>query len=239
MEYIEGLDLQNLVLRFGPMPGARVLYFLRQLCGSLAEAHAAQLVHRDIKPANLLACRVGGMADTLKVVDFGVAKSLTGDQLGLTADRLILGTPEYMAPELFESSDRASPQSDIYSVGAVSYFLLTGHPVFDAGSLHELCMAQLTREPEPPSARLGASVDAVLESTIMACLAKRREQRPASARALQALLDRSPLAFGWKPSDAEAWWHAHGSELEEVRSSRAPASPSPEFPGLMPSRVNP
>jgi eukaryotic-like serine/threonine-protein kinase len=237
MEFLDGLDLQNLVLRFGPMPGARVVHFLRQLCGSLAEAHAAQLVHRDIKPANLLACRVGGVADTLKVVDFGVAKSLTGEALGLTAHRLLLGTPEYMAPELFESSDSASPQSDLYSVGAVSYFLLTGHPVFATGSLHELCMAQLTREPEPPSRRLGADVDPALEAAIMACLAKRRELRPASARALQALVERSPLANGWKASDAEAWWQAHGNELEEVRASRAPAQPSPEFTGLRPARA--
>jgi hypothetical protein len=237
MEYLEGLDLQNLVLRFGPMPGARVLHFLRQLCGSLAEAHAAQLVHRDIKPANLLACRVGGVPDTLKVVDFGVAKQLTGEALGLTIERVVLGTPEYMAPELFESSGRASPQSDLYSVGAVSYFLLTGQPVFDARSLHELCMAQLTRQPEPLSGRLGAPVDRPLETAIMSCLAKRRELRPASARALLALLERSALVNTWKTSDAEAWWQAHGSELEEIRVSREPASPFPEFPGLMPART--
>ncbi|HKU39023.1 MAG TPA: serine/threonine-protein kinase [Polyangiales bacterium] len=234
MEYLEGLDLQNLVTRFGAMPGARVVHFLRQLCGSLSEAHAAQLVHRDIKPANLLACRVGGVPDTLKVVDFGVAKPLAAGELGLTSDRIVLGTPEYMAPELFESSDRASPQSDLYSLGAVSYFLLTGRPVFEARSLHDLCMAQLTREPEPLARRTPGPVDAALETAVMACLAKRPERRPASARALLSLLDRSPLAHAWKVSDAEAWWQAHGSELDEVRASREPASPDPEFTGLRP-----
>jgi hypothetical protein len=234
MEYLEGLDLERLVGRFGPMPAGRVIHYLRQLCGSLAEAHAAQLVHRDIKPANLLACRVGGVADTLKVVDFGVAKPLTGEALGLTVDRVLLGTPEYMAPELFESSERATPQSDLYSVGAVAYFLLTAQPVFEVQSLTELCLAALTRVPEPPSLRLGAAVDPQLEAAILACLAKRSESRPASARALLSMLERSKQANAWPVAEAEAWWNAHGSELDEVRVSHAPASPAPEFARIQP-----
>jgi hypothetical protein len=234
MEYLEGLDLERLVGRFGPMPAGRVIHYLRQLCGSLAEAHAALLVHRDIKPANLLACRVGGVSDTLKVVDFGVAKPLTGEALGLTVDRVLLGTPEYMAPELFESSERASPQSDLYSVGAVGYFLLTAQPVFEVQSLPELCLAALTRAPDPPSVRLGAAVDPQLEAAIMACLAKRTESRPASARALSSLLERSKQANAWTAADAEAWWNAHGSELDQVRVSNAPASPRPEFTRIQP-----
>jgi hypothetical protein len=234
MEYLEGLDLEHLVRRFGAMPAPRVIHYLRQLCGSLAEAHAARLVHRDIKPANLLACRVGGVADTLKVVDFGVAKPLTGEALGLTVDKVLLGTPEYMAPELFDSSDRASPQSDLYSVGAVAYFLLTAQPVFEVQSLTELCLAQLTRTPVPPSQRLGAAVDPQLEAAILACLAKRSELRPASARALGAMLERSKLATAWTAADAENWWNAHGSELDQVRVSRAPASPAPEYARIQP-----
>jgi tRNA A-37 threonylcarbamoyl transferase component Bud32 len=234
MEYLDGLDLERLVERFGRMPEARVIHYLRQLCGSLAEAHAAKLVHRDIKPANLLACRVGGVPDTLKVVDFGVAKPLAGEQLGLTVDRVLLGTPEYMAPELFESSERATPQSDLYSAGAVAYYLLTAQPVFDVSSLTELCLAQLTRTPEPPSVRLGAEVDPQLEAAILACLAKRPEARPASARALLTMLERSKQANAWKVSDAEAWWIRHADELQEVRVSREPASPSPEFTRIQP-----
>jgi tRNA A-37 threonylcarbamoyl transferase component Bud32 len=234
MEYLDGLDLERLVERFGPMCESRVIHYLRQLCGSLAEAHAAKLVHRDIKPANLLACRVGGVPETLKVVDFGVAKPLTGEKLGLTVDRVLLGTPEYMAPELFESSERATPQSDLYSAGAVAYFLLTGHPVFEVSSLTELCLAQLTRTPDPPSVRLGADVDPQLEAAILACLAKRAEARPASARALLTMLERSKQANAWKVSDAEAWWNRHADELHEVRVSREPASPSPEFTRIQP-----
>ncbi len=234
MEYLEGLDLQNLVARFGPMPSARVLHYLRQLCGSLAEAHAARLVHRDIKPANLLACRVGGVPDTLKVVDFGVAKTLVGEALGLTVDRVLLGTPEYMAPELFESAERASRQSDLYSVGAVAYFLLTGQTVFEAKSLTELSLAQLTRTPELPSTRLQAAVDPVLESAVMACLAKRPQQRPASARSLATMLERSTLASAWTMADAESWWNAHSGELDALRVSREPASPVPELTRIRP-----
>jgi hypothetical protein len=234
MEYLEGLDLQNLVARFGPMPSARVLHYLRQLCGSLAEAHAARLVHRDIKPANLLACRVGGVPDTLKVVDFGVAKTLVGEALGLTVDRVLLGTPEYMAPELFESAERASRQSDLYSVGAVAYFLLTGQTVFEAKSLTELSLAQLTRTHELPSTRLQAAVDPVLESAVMACLAKRPQQRPASARSLATMLERSTLASAWTMADAESWWNAHSGELDALRVSREPASPVPELTRIRP-----
>lgn len=236
MEYLEGLDLEHLVGRFGAMPSARVIHYMRQLCGSLVEAHAAHLVHRDIKPANLLACRVGGVADTLKVVDFGVAKPLTGEALGLTVDRVLLGTPEYMAPELFESSERATPQSDLYSVGAVAYFLLTAQPVFEVQSLTELCLAQLTRTPEPPSQRLGVVVDPQLEAAILACLAKRSELRPAGARALLSMLERSKQANAWTVANAEAWWNAHGSELLEIRVSRAPASLRPEFTRIQPAR---
>jgi eukaryotic-like serine/threonine-protein kinase len=222
MEYLEGLDLQRLVARFGPLPPARVVHFLTQLCGSLAEAHGAGLVHRDIKPANLLACTRGGVADVLKVLDFGVVQIGARDP---GVDDLI-GTPEYMAPELFESSGQASPQTDLYAVGAIAYFLLTGSPPFEGASGAEQCQAHLTEQPEPPSVRLGATVDPMLEHAVLACLSKRRQARPSSAAGLRALLQRSPLVYAWTQADADAWWAARKVELETLRASLPPGLPT-------------
>src|SRR5260221_2305815 len=216
MEYVEGLDLQRLVERFGPLPSERVIHLLRQVCGSLAEAHAAGLVHRDIKPANLIVCGKGGATDTLKVLDFGIVKLLKGERLG-TESKLLLGTPEYMAPEMFESATQASAQTDLYAVGCVAFFLLTATLVFDADSPAGLCMAHLTLAPELPSARLGAKVDQDLEAAVVACLAKRREARPQNAAALKALIDRSPLAYAWTEARADAWWSTRAREIDELQ----------------------
>jgi eukaryotic-like serine/threonine-protein kinase len=236
MEYLEGIDLQHLIERFGPLPAARVIHFLRQLCGSLAEAHAAELVHRDIKPANLLTCMHGGVADTLKVLDFGVVKARRRDSGMITEDRIVLGTPEFMAPESFESAEQASPASDIYSIGAVAYFLLTGRSVFEADSLTALLTAQLTQPPQPPSRQLGAVIDSVLERAIMACLAKSPSARPRSARALSTLLDRSPEAHSWGAEQADAWWSAHAHELADLRASVIPAATPDAASSLRPIR---
>ena len=228
MEYLEGLDLQALTARFGPLPDARVIHFLRQLCGSLAEAHEKHLVHRDIKPANLFSCRYGGVFDSLKVLDFGVAKLLDQSELGLTHARTLLGTPEYMAPELFESSDAASPRSDLYSVGAVAYFLLTGTPVYRARTLTELTTAVLMQDPEPPSVRIGRAIDPTLEQVVLACLSRPRERRPPSARSVIDLLERSPLARAWTRRDAETFWREHEAELEALREARISVAPFSE-----------
>lgn len=217
MEYLDGLDLQRLVETFGPLPAARVIHLLRQLCGSLSEAHAMGLVHRDIKPANLMVCTRGGIADTLKVVDFGVVKSSRLNQVGLTASKLLLGTPMYMAPEMFDSAEQASAQSDLYALGAVSYFLLTGETVFDAESTNELCMAHLTKTPEPLSERL-PELDQALDMVVQLCLAKRRDARPSSAAAVLDMLERSPLAHRWTSADAEAWWLAQAAKVAELRA---------------------
>lgn len=221
MEYLEGLDLQRLVTRFGALPQARVLHFLRQICGSLAEAHAAGIVHRDIKPANLLACTRGGVTDTLKVLDFGIVHLGAIDD---GAEPIVLGTPEYMAPELFESATRASAQSDLYSVGVVAYYLLTGAPPFSGGGTTELGLAHLTQTPSAPSEVLGIACDPTLEAAVLACLKKHPRARPSSAASLRALLDRSVLANTWAQADAEAWWAERTSELSELRSTRAPDS---------------
>jgi serine/threonine protein kinase len=234
MEYLEGLDLQHLVTSFGPLPPERVICILRQLCGSLTEAHAAGLVHRDIKPGNLLICRRGGIADTLKVLDFGVVHVMRGTRIRATNDRLLVGTPEYMAPELFESASQASPQVDLYAIGAVGYFLLTGTPPFLDESTTDLCMAHLTRTPDAPSQRLGSSVDPALETALLACLAKRREARPATAAALASLLARSSLANAWTAAHADAWWRTRSAEIASTQLSLQTASE-----GKTPERIRP
>jgi len=201
MEYLEGIDLEQLVTRSGPVVDALAIHILRQVCGSLAEAHGAGLVHRDIKPANIFLCRRGGMRDVVKVLDFGLVRA-AGDRQATRAS-VILGTPENMAPELFESSSNASPASDIYALGCTGYHLVTGEAVFGAGSVAELCNAHLSKSPVPPSEKLGRPVDPMLERTLLSCLAKEPSQRPRSAREVAALLARSALASAWKPEADE------------------------------------
>ena len=226
MEYLEGIDLERFVARFGPCPDARVVHILRQVYGSLAEAHARGLVHRDIKPANIFICRRGGVPDLVKVLDFGLAK--VADGRNVTRAGVVVGTPENMAPELFESADRASALSDIYAVGCVGYYLLTGHHVFEGGSLAELCNAHLSRPPEPPSERLGRQVDSVLERVLLASLAKDRARRPRSAREILALFDRSPLVSGWTLADAAAFWAEHGDRIAaDETTGEGPPVPGP------------
>jgi eukaryotic-like serine/threonine-protein kinase len=231
MEYLEGTSFESLVRNHGPLPAGRVIYLLRQVCGSLAEAHARGLCHRDIKPANLFVSQRGGIADMVKVLDFGLARWYRAET-DPGEDNLVVGTPEYMAPELFESAKAARAASDIYSVGAVGYFLLTGTPVFPASSLSALSTAHLTRQPEPPSRRLGRPVDPTLERTILACLAKDPAARPASAEALGHLLAASPEAGSWTERDAEEWWRG--------RQVSTPPLPAPEARGFpIPAIVRP
>ncbi len=156
MEYLEGLNLDDLVKKYGPLGEARTLHILRQLCGSLAEAHAAGLVHRDIKPANIFLTRRGGLCDFVKVLDFGLVKARDGvDQAGVTSPNALMGTPLYLSPEGVTAPDEVDARADVYAVGAVAYFLLTGTPVFDGATLMEICLKHTNEPPQPPSARLG------------------------------------------------------------------------------------
>jgi hypothetical protein len=207
MEYLEGIDLDELIERFGPLPEGRVVQILRQVCGSLAEAHAIGLIHRDIKPANLvLTCR-GGVYDLVKVLDFGLVKALGGDgQVQLTATHSLTGTPRYLSPEAIEHPDTVDARTDIYAMGAVGYYLLTGTPVFLATNLVELCMQHVNAIPESPSKRLRQPISPDLEDLILRCLAKRREDRPASASDLLDELDRCKIPRPWTAADARAWW---------------------------------
>ena len=187
MEFLEGIDLEELVRRDGPMPPGRVVHVLRQVCEALGEAHRAGLIHRDIETTNILLCERGGRSDLPKVVDFGLVKSVTGADAGVTLENTVPGTPHYMAPQSLGSADRIDARSDIYSLGATAYFLLTGRTVFE-GALAEI-LAQLLREmPPAPSVRLGRSLPASLDALVLAALAKKPEDRPESVEAFQAAL---------------------------------------------------
>jgi eukaryotic-like serine/threonine-protein kinase len=209
MEYLDGLSLQQLVDRFGPQDERRVVYILRQICGSLSEAHQAGLVHRDIKPANIMLCCRGGLYDFVKVLDFGLVRSNEDQQMALTAAGGLTGTPLYMSPEAIERPKEVDARSDLYAVGAVGYCLLTGKPVFTGENVLEVCMQHFNKQPVPPSERLGKPISRDLEDLVLRCLAKRPGNRPPTARELVAELDSLVYAQPWSERDAEQWWHDH------------------------------
>jgi serine/threonine-protein kinase len=192
MEYVDGLDLQTLVEREGPLAPARVAHLLRQLAGALSEVHAAGLIHGDVKPANAMLCR----GDRVKMLDFGLSRPvdepLAGDPDG---DPPIAGTPLYLAPEAITAPENVDARSDLYALGALGYFLLTGVPPFSGKTLVEVCGQHVHSDPLPPSRRLGAPVPAALEALLLECLDKAPERRPRSAAALEARLRR--LAAAW------------------------------------------
>jgi eukaryotic-like serine/threonine-protein kinase len=209
MEYIDGIDLETLVTRYGPQPEGRVIHILVQVCGSLVEAHEIGLIHRDIKPSNIILTRRGGLFDFAKLVDFGLVKAVDVQRVaGLTPSDLTLGTPLYLPPEVIRHPDEADARSDLYAVGAVGYFLLTGRPLFDSGSIAEVLYQHVHVMPEPPSARLGHAVCPELESLLLRCLAKEPADRPESARALAEALGHIS-AGTWSTAEAEAWWQVH------------------------------
>lgn len=203
MELLEGETLESLIYRDGPVHSPRAIWFIRQICGSLAEAHEAGLIHRDIKPSNLMVCVRGGIYDFIKVLDFGLAKAVDADQQSkLTAAGAIAGTPLYLAPEAIDNPSRIDARADLYAVGAVAYFLLTGKPVFEGRSVIDVLQHHLHTIPTPPSSVSPAPVPKELEQLILACLAKNPSQRPTSARQMLQLLDRWSIDYPWTQTDA-------------------------------------
>jgi serine/threonine-protein kinase len=187
MEYVEGVDLQTLVEREGPLPAARAIGILSQVSAALSCAHAQRIVHRDIKPANIMVA-ARGTEDHVKLVDFGLAQ-VQGVAETLANDAgAISGTPLYLAPEAITAPDAIDPRTDLYALGAVGYFLLTGKHVFSGRSLIELCSKQLYEVPVAPSQRSARAIPEALEAIVLACLAKSPSARPASASALQRAL---------------------------------------------------
>jgi serine/threonine-protein kinase len=212
MEYLEGFDLETVVRMTGAMPAGRVIHVLEQVCGSLSEAHELGLIHRDVKPANILLCQRGGIADFVKVLDFGLVKEIrTSDAVArsLTGQNIIVGTPLYLAPEAIVDPHHLDPRADLYGVGAVAYFLLTGVPVFNGASIVEVCSHHLQTPPEPPSRR-NPAVPKDLEALVLACLAKAPDERPQTADELRRRLAACVDAGTWTNDAAQAWWVEHG-----------------------------
>ena len=212
MELLPGLDLYEVVRLTGPLPPGRVIHVLRQICGSLAEAHSQGLVHRDIKAANVLLCERGGVADVAKVVDFGLARKVAAEEderITVTRAGAIAGTAWYLSPEAISDSAAVDAASDLYAVGVLGWFLLVGHHPFDAESLAEVCAGHLFTPAPAPSEHLGAALPGDLESAVLACLAKDPAARPASAEALDRALAACADAGAWTRADASAWWERH------------------------------
>ncbi len=211
MELLEGLDLQTLVDRFGPVPPSRAIHFLRQAAKSLAEAHEQGLVHRDIKPRNLFACRLGVDCDFLKVLDFGLVKTPggAGSESQLTKEGTAAGTPAYMAPEVAMGHSQVDGRADIYSLGCAGYWLLTGSLVFEAPNAVAMVLAHLQNPPTRPSERTETVIPADLEDVILQCLEKDPERRPANARELERRLASCSAAGDWTPERAGEWWSTH------------------------------
>jgi serine/threonine protein kinase len=207
MEYLLGLSLEELVARCGPLPPARVVFLLRQLGGALAEAHTAGLIHRDIKPGNVILCKRGGLSDVAKLLDFGLAHrpTETGDASRLTHPGLIFGTPAYMSPEQAAGKMDVDGRSDIYSVGAVAYFLLTGQPPFVRDTVVQTLAAHLA-EPLTPSPRFRDMVPADVQAVVLRCLAKEPNARFPNARAFVEALANCRCAGEWTSTEATAWW---------------------------------
>jgi DNA-binding NtrC family response regulator len=211
MELLSGMDVASVVERFGPLPPERVVALLRQVCRSLAEAHGEGLLHRDIKPNNLFLSRLGLEFDVVKVLDFGLVKTLNENSAQMTAEGILTGTPAYMPPERVVGG-KADERSDLYSLGCVAYWMLTGRTVF-SGDAMAVMIHHARTAPVPPSKATGQSLPAGLEEIVLACLEKTPEKRPASAADLWQRLGDIALSAPWTSERAEQWWREHLPEL--------------------------
>lgn len=209
MEYLEGVTLADLITIEGPLPINRVIYLLRQICYSLQETHNHGLVHRDIKPMNIMICKLGGMYDFVKVLDFGLVKDIEkGEDLELTQEAVIQGTPVYMAPERFLRPQLNDPKSDIYSIGMVAYFLTTGRKVFDHIDRTSLLNEILNTQPKEMNEFTNENLPKEFTNLVMGCLEKDMENRPKSIRDILDVIDSIELE-DWDQSNAKNWWEKH------------------------------
>jgi eukaryotic-like serine/threonine-protein kinase len=217
MELLEGLDAEQIVNKFGPMPVGRVIHVIRQVCHSLSEAESISLVHRDIKPANIVLCRYGEDYDFVKVLDFGIVKAIqepgTAEEAptltALTAEHVVQGTPAYIAPEQALGGRPVDNRADIYGIGCVAYWLLTGQLVFTGDTPMQLLIQHAQAMPEPPSARTELPIPKELDAIVLGCLAKNPSDRPQTARELARQLEAVPVRAEWTPELARAWWEAN------------------------------
>ncbi len=217
MELLEGLNFQELVDRFGPVPQARAVHLLKQACLSLGEAHLRGLVHRDVKPSNLVACRMGLAVDFVKVLDFGLVKMASdvgGGQAHLTSPNVTTGTPAFMAPEVALGRGPVDGRADLYALGCVAYWLLTGKTPFEAPTALAMLMQHAQADPQPPSRTSELAISPELDRIVLDCLAKAPADRPADAATLYRRLAGCPVPDPWDRDRAVQWWNLHLSDLE-------------------------
>jgi hypothetical protein len=234
MELLVGASLEDVVALDGGQPPGRVIHVLQHVAGALGEAHAIGLIHRDVKPANIYLCEQGGEPDVPKVLDFGLVKEVNGrGGVGLTQADTITGTPLYMSPEAIRAPGSVDGRSDLYALGAVGYYLLTGAHVFEGNTLVEVCGHHLHTTPQAPSQRLRKAVPEDLEALLMECLEKEPSKRPQTAAVLRRRLQ-SCRAFGeWDVERARRWWSDNSTRIRERRAAPAEPRPGDPLPGSL------
>jgi serine/threonine-protein kinase len=225
MEYLDGLDLDKLIRQHGALEPARAIHILVQVCGALAEAHALHLIHRDIKPANIVLTDRADEPDVVKVVDFGLVKTLAADAAESRSDA-ITGTPMYLSPEAITTPEAVDERTDIYALGAVAYFLLAGHDVFSGQTVVEVLSRHMLQEPQPPSTHLAKPLPTDLEQLVLQCLAKDPAERPPSAFSLRASLLACADASRYDRAEALSWWREHRRNSHAEGAPAAPRSPA-------------
>ncbi len=225
MELLEGLDLERLVERFGPLPPERAVHLLCQVCHSLEEAHRRGMIHRDIKPSNIFTCRMGLEVDFVKVLDFGLVKLPEDggpEAAKLTAPNATAGTPAFIAPEVVHGEHSVDARVDIYALGCVAYWLLTGQLVFEARQPLQQLLRHLNEAPVPPSRRVELPIPGPLDDVVLACLAKDPAARPATAAELATRLQAALGPARWEAAQAAEWWERHHPEMVEVAEPEPP-----------------
>ncbi len=222
MELLDGFDLESLVARFGPVSPARAIDFLKQACNSLADAHHHGLIHRDVKPSNIYVCRLGIQYDFIKVLDFGLVKldHSSDQETQLTREGLTTGTPAYLSPEVALGQGEVDARTDIYSLGCVAYWLVTGQLVFEGKTPMQVVLDHIQTAPIPPSQRTELEIPSALEEIILSCLEKKPEKRPQTALELGARLAACEIREPWTQEDAQHWWTLNKPEEELTLRAR-------------------
>jgi hypothetical protein len=217
MEFLPGLSLAELVIREGSLPPARVVHILRQVCGSLAEAHDRGMIHRDIKPANIMLCELGGQYDVVKVLDFGLVKSISRSDLKATGNQELTGTPLYIAPERIRRTKCVDARSDIYSVGMVAFYLLTGEFLFDGDTSADVLYRVVNEPPRCPSEAAPQEIPGKLDELVLSCLQKDAQDRPQNMATVIEVLDSLAVADPWTQDNARSKHH----ECNRYRAAHA------------------
>jgi serine/threonine-protein kinase len=225
MELLNGLDLETLVEKFGPVPASRAVAMLIQACDSLIEAHDAGMIHRDIKPRNIFTCRLGTHYDFVKVLDFGLVKIRGAEsETRLTLDGRTAGTPAFMSPEMAMGHHDVDLKTDIYALGCVAYWLLTGRLVFEATTPLAMALEHVKGIPVPPSEKSELDIPPDLDAAVLHCLEKDPNARPQSIRHLRRMLTACPRLDEWNEDQAAMWWRMHLPQFNAITMAAGPRS---------------